>query len=134
MITSTDLEALSALISAAPSYTSALDKALLTTLREPILTYDGRTMPTTAAQYTKTLATAEKLKPIKSPIPGVWLKSYQELADQIRPKFAVAGMCVNDHGNVSGAFSVGCVGATLELAYCAAICLAWARVLRHNGR
>jgi hypothetical protein len=51
---------------------AALDKQLLTLLREPAKTLDGITLPTTAAQYTATVDTALKLRP------KGWLTGFSE--------------------------------------------------------
>lgn len=59
---SADLEAIARVLEqSGPSTT--LNSQLLSLLREPAKTLDGVTLPTTAAQYTKTIDTALKLRP-----------------------------------------------------------------------
>lgn len=68
---SADLDALATTLeqNAAPS--STLNSKLLALLREPAKTIEGRTLPTTAAQYTTSIETAWKLMPAGF-IPQIW--------------------------------------------------------------
>lgn len=113
---------------------AALDKQLLTLLREPAKTLDGITLPTTAAQYTAVIDTALKLRP------KGWLAGGSEQL----PAAAAGVNCtahlslwIND-GNInmpglrmeSFAWGKGNCAAVLS----AAIARAWAYRLRQAGR
>lgn len=57
-----DLEALALQLEQSPA-SSTMNSKLLSLLREPAKTLEGRTLPTTAAQYTTNVETAWKLLP-----------------------------------------------------------------------
>lgn len=68
---SSDLETLARTLEQNPANSSTLNSQLLTALREPAKTLEGRTLPSTAAQYTNSIETAWKLMPTGF-IPMVW--------------------------------------------------------------
>lgn len=125
---SADLETIAKTLEQNPAPSSTLNSQLLSLLREPALTLDGVTLPTTAASYTKYLDTALKLRP------KGWLAGAEE-----RPAGSVsctAQMSFWDPTPPAGlrfdAFAWGKGNCPSVLS--AAIARAWAWKLRQAGR
>lgn len=116
----------------------ALDKELLTLLREPAKTLEGRTLPTTAAQYTASIDTALKLKP------NSWIWSVSMGSGIVASPWAYKTDIINcgatlidnvNAGSVPVAGNVWAIGpGNCPSQLSAAIAKAWAAKLRTVGR
>jgi hypothetical protein len=110
---------------------AALDKQLLTLLREPAKTLDGITLPTTAAKYTATVDTALKLRP------KGWLTGFSEefpsAAGGVSCTAHLSLWVIDDQPGLrfeTFAWGKGNCAAIMD----AAIARAWAFRLRQAGR
>jgi hypothetical protein len=133
--TSSDLLTLAKQLEANPASSAALNKQLLTLLREPAKTLEGRTLPTTAANYTGTVETALKL----APDPTQWFPEVRFLPSSVYKVSCAATISFWDPTSTAGApglrfeanaFGVGNCPSIMS----ASVAKAWAWRLQQIGR
>jgi hypothetical protein len=124
--TSVSLDALAKTLEQSPA-SSTLNSKLLSALREPVLTIEGRTLPSTAAQYTTSVETALKLKPTG------WIYAVRE-TPATTGATCTSRLSTNQRVGYVTMETFAWGNGTCAAVMSASIARAWAHLLRLRGR